>query len=177
MSIEQVGIGGCTDVGKIGGVHLHLCPHLSIGYSGGPAVLADIINEVTDGTLVVVVVVRLLLQLFHDMRRVFVGPVRQHHHIVAVVAEWLGFLRVYDQRPIDTNLFLKAGMAVVPVGAVLFDLELVHIHTTRLDTVEAQAGYAVHVHRQDDSVPMNRGVFFQTVPDSQGDRITFTPAQ
>jgi hypothetical protein len=38
----------------------------------------------------VVVVVRLFLELGHDATRIFIGPVSQHHHVVAVVLKGSG---------------------------------------------------------------------------------------
>ncbi|MNE08273.1 hypothetical protein D3C80_1009190 [compost metagenome] len=66
-------------------------------------------------------------------------------------------------------------MAVVPVGAVLMEFELVLIHAIWCDAMEAQAWDTVHVRRQDDAVPVDRGVLFQAVAHTKRNDIAFTP--
>ncbi|MNQ93124.1 hypothetical protein D3C85_1085740 [compost metagenome] len=124
-----------------------------------------------------VVVVRLLLQLGHDAGRVFVGPVAQHHHVVAVVLEGLRLLRFDHDGAVDAQLLLEAGMAVVPVGAVLLHLEAVLIHAIRGDAGEAEARHAIHVGRQDDAVPVDGGVLVQAIAHPQGHGVALAPAQ
>ncbi|MDT4809231.1 hypothetical protein FQZ97_421110 [compost metagenome] len=177
LAVHQVGVGIGTDIGEVGGAHLHLGPHLAVGNCGGPALGADVVDEVTDGALVLVVVVRLLLQLGQDARGVLIGPVAQHHHVVAVVAERLGLFRVDHQGAVDPDLLLQARVAVVPVGTVLVDLESVLVQAVGGDAMEAQAGHAIHVGRQDHAVPMDGGILPETIAHAQGDRITFAPTQ
>ncbi|MCY1281560.1 hypothetical protein D9M70_303700 [compost metagenome] len=177
LAIEQVGVGGAAHVRKVGGAHLHFRPHLAVGHGSGPAVLADVIDEVGDGALVPVVVVRLLLQLGDHPGRVLVGPVTQHHHVVALVLVGLRLLRVDHDGAVHAHLFLQAGMAVVPVGAVLLHLEAVLVHAVRGDAGEAEARHAVHVGRQDHAVPVDGGVFVQAVAHPQGHGVAFAPAQ
>src|SRR3546814_20729158 len=74
------------------------------------------------------VVIRLFLELADDISGVFVGPVGEHHHVVALVLEGLGLPGVDHQRAVDPGLFLETGMTVVPVSAVLPDLELIEVH-------------------------------------------------
>ncbi|MNQ81814.1 hypothetical protein D3C85_968510 [compost metagenome] len=138
---------------------------------------ADVVDEIAEGTLVLVVEVRLFLELGHDPARGFVGPVAEHHHVVAVVLEGLGFARVDHDRPVDTGLLLQARVAVVPIGAVLPHLESVLVHPIGGDAMEAQARHAVHVGRQDNAVPVNGGVFIQAVFHAQGNGIAFPPTQ
>jgi len=159
LSVEQVGVGGAANVGKIGGVHVHFSPHFPIRDGGRPTVLADVINEVADGALVQVVVTGLFLEFLHDPRWVFIRPVGQHHHIVAVIAEGFGILCIDDQRAVDADLLLEPGMTVIPVGAVLFDLERINVQAARFDAVKTQTRYTVHVHRQNDAVPMGLRCF------------------
>ncbi len=124
-----------------------------------------------------VVIVRLLLQLGQNPRRVFIRPVGEHHHVVAFVAVGLGLQRIDDQRAVHAQLFLEAGMAVVPVRTMLFYLEAVFVQAIRSDTGEAEAWHAVHVGRQQDAVPVNRGVYRQAVTHTQGHGVAFAPAQ
>ena len=66
---------------------------------------------------------------------------------------------------------------MVPVSAVLMHLEFVLVHAIGSDTVEAQARYTIHVGRQNDPVPMDRGVLVQAVFHPQRNRFPFTPTQ
>ncbi len=54
-------------------------------------------------------------------------------------------------------------MAVIPVGAALFDVEPVLVHAVRRDAGEAEARHAIHVGGQQDAVPVDRGVLRQAV--------------
>ncbi|MNN06229.1 hypothetical protein D3C81_1190120 [compost metagenome] len=124
-----------------------------------------------------VVVVRLFLELGHDLRRICVGPVAEHDDVVTVVGERLWILRIDHQRTVNTDLRLQARVAVVPVGAVLVDLEPVFIHAIRSDAMEAQARYAVHVCRQNDPVPVDGRVLFQAIAHTQRDCVALSPAK
>ena len=68
-------------------------------------------------------------------------------------------------------------MTVIPVSAVLVDLELVFVHAIGSDAVEAQARHTVHVGGQDDAVPVNGGVLFQPVAYAQRHGVAFAPSQ
>ena len=177
LAVHQVGVGVAAHVSEIGGAHFHLGPHPAVGYRGGPAHFAHIVDEIAHRALVVVVVVGLLLELGQHPCRVFIRPVAEHDHVVPVIGERLRLFRVDDQGAIHPDLLLETGVAVVPVGAVLLDLELVLIHAVGGDAMEAQARHAVHVRRQDDAVPMDGGVLLQAVAHTQRDGIAFAPAQ
>ena len=137
LAVHEVGVGVPAHVSEIGWAHLHLGPHLSIGHSSRPTFLAHVVDEVANGALVEVVVVRLFFELGHNPRRVFVGPITQHDDIVTIVGERLWILGINHQRTVNTDLLLEARMAVVPVGAVLVDLELVLVHAVGSDAMEA----------------------------------------
>src|SRR3546814_6822630 len=49
-------------------------------------------------------------------------------------------------------------MAVIPVGAALAHVEAVVVRLAAADAVETDARHAVHVRRQQDAVPVDRGV-------------------
>ncbi|SAJ32035.1 Uncharacterised protein [Enterobacter cloacae] len=66
---------------------------------------------------------------------------------------------------------------MVPVGAVLPDLEAVFVETAGSDAFEAEARHAIHVGRQDDAVPVDRGVLGEAVAHPQGHVVAFAPAQ
>ena len=70
-----------------------------------------------------------------------------------------GLARLDDERAVEAALLLEAGVAVVPVGAALPHAEAIRVGLARVDAVEAQAGHAVHVGRQQDAVPVDRRVF------------------
>ncbi|MNJ56633.1 hypothetical protein D3C77_521920 [compost metagenome] len=89
----------------------------------------------------------------------------------------LGCLGLDDDRAVHPGLFLQAGMAVVPVGAALLQGELVEVVATGLDAGKAQARHAVHVGRQDDAVPMQRGRLVQAIAHAQGHCVAFAPSQ
>ena len=177
LAVHQVGVGVATDVGEISRAHLHYGPHLTVGYGGGPTHLAYVIDEVTNGAFVLVVVVRLFLELGQYPRWIFIRPVAQQHDVITVVTEGLGLLGIDDQRAVYAELLLEPRMAVIPVGAVLVDLELVLIHAVRGDAMEAQARNTIHVRRQDDAVPMDGGVLLEAVAHAQCDGIAFAPTK
>ncbi|MND93924.1 hypothetical protein D3C80_861260 [compost metagenome] len=177
LAVEQVGVGGAADVGQIGRAHVHLRPGPAFAEGVAPALVAHVADEVADRAAVLVVVVGAFLQLGQHPRRVLVGPVGEHHHVVALVLERLGLQRVDHQRAIEAALLLEAGVAVVPVGAALLHLELVLVHSVRRDAGEAEARHAVHVGRQQDAVPVDRGVLFQAVAHPQGHHVALAPAQ
>ena len=176
-AIEQVGVGGAADVGQVRGAHIHPCPGPAVTQRCAPAVVGDVADEVADGAAVLVVVVGLLLQLGQHPRGVLVGPVGEHHHVVAFVAVGLGLPWLDDQRAVHAELLLEAGMAVVPVGAVLLHPEAVFVQAVRRDAGEAETRHAVHVGRQQDAVPVDRGVHRQAVAHAQGHGVAFAPAQ
>src|SRR3989344_419399 len=133
--------------------------------------------EITDCAFVGVVVVRLLLQCFHQRSRIFIRPVCKHHHEVAVILKRLRLFGIDDQWAVYTYLFLETGVTVIPVGSVLLDLELIDIGAIRFNPMEAQAWHTVHVRRKDNSVPMDRSHILEAVLDPQGHGIALTPAQ
>ncbi len=177
LAVEQVGVGRAADVGEIGGRHVHLRPGPAVAEGLAPALVGDIVDEIADGATALVVVVGLLLQLGQHARRALVGPVGEKHHIVSLVGERLRLLGIDDQRAVDAELLLEARVAVIPVGPALLDLEAVLVHAVRRDAGEAEAGHAVHVGRQQDAVPVDRGLLRQAVAHAQGHGVTLAPAQ
>ena len=155
LAVHEVGVGVAADVGEVGGAHLHFGPHLPIRNCRSPAILAHVVDEVAHGALVEVVVVRLLLELGQDPSGIFISPIRQHHHVIAIITERLRLLGIDDQSTVNADLLLQSRVAVIPIGTVLFDREFVLVHAIGRDAVEAQAGHAIHVGRQKDTVPVN----------------------
>ncbi|MNX68892.1 hypothetical protein D3C86_1000920 [compost metagenome] len=98
--------------------------------------------------------------------------------MLAVEAVGRRLQRVDDQRAVQAGLFLEHGMAVVPVGPRLLEGEAVLVGLAGGDAVEAQAGHAIHVGRQQDAVPVDRGgVRLQRVGHAHADGIALAPAQ
>ena len=144
-----------VDVRQVGRRHPHRAPHAPVGQRGLQAILLRVAQEIAGSTFVVVVIARHLLHAREQCGRIKVGPVGQHHDVVAVVGERLRRDGVDDQRPVQAGLFLERGVAVVPVGTALVDGETIVVRLAAGDAVEAQARHAVHVGRQDDAVPVD----------------------
>ena len=176
-AVHQVGVGVAGDVAQVGRVHAHLAPHPAHGQRLAQALLAHIAKEIRHGRLGEVVVVALLFQPGVDARGILVGPVVEHHHVVAVGRVALGSGRLDHQRAVQRVLFLEARMRVIPVGAALAQLEPVEKAFARRDAVETEAGHAIHPERQDDAVPVDRGGHAQAVGHAQVHRGALLPAQ
>ncbi|MNH08677.1 hypothetical protein D3C79_681010 [compost metagenome] len=177
LAVEQVGVGCCADVGKVGRAHAHFGPALALSHGFRPAVQGHVIDEVTDCTLVVVEGVGLLFQGRHQRVGGLVAPVAEQQHVVALIAMGFGLFGFDDDRPVDPGLLLQAGMAVVPVGAALRQGKPVEVLATGFDAGKAQARHPVHVGREDDPVPVQRGRLAQAVAHAQCHGVAFTPAQ
>ena len=176
-AIHQIGVGVGIDVGDVGGCHSHASPHAAVLEGLLQSVAARVAHEIHQRALVVVVVLRHLLHAPVQCGRIQVGPVRQQHHVLAVVVVRRRIARVHDQGAVQAGLLLEQRVAVVPVGTRLLQLEAVLEGFARSDAVEAQARHAIHVRRQQDAVPMDGGHVAQAVADAHGDRIAFAPAQ
>ena len=85
--------------------------------------------------------------------------------MLALVGDRIGVRRVDDDRTVVAHRLLKVGVAVIPEGARLLDRELVDEGFTRPDAGEADAGHAVHLERDEQAVPVDRGVLVQGVGD------------
>ncbi|MNS77525.1 hypothetical protein D3C72_1111070 [compost metagenome] len=176
--VHQVGVGVRVDVGDVAGRHPHPAPHAAVGQRGRPAIATGVAQEVGQGALVVVVVLGELLHAPEQRARVRVGPVGQHDHVLAVMPVRRRLCRVDDQRTVQPRLFLEQRMAVIPVGAGLLEIEMVVVGLAGADAVEAQAGHAIHVGRQQDAVPVDRSrVLAERVAHEQVHGLAFAPAQ
>ena len=130
-----------------------------------------------DGALAEVVVVALPLERGVDVLRIVIGPVGQQQRVLAVGGVALAAAALDDDRAVQPDLFLEARVRVVPVGAGLVHLEAVGERGARRDAVERQPRHAVHVRRQDEAVPVDRGALAQAVSDADGDRVALAHAQ
>ena len=178
-AIHQVGVGVSGDIGNVPVGHAHLVPHAATRPESLPAVLLHLGKRLAQRALAEIVVVREFFQLGIDPRRVFVAPIRQQHDVIAVVLERLGFDRVDDDRAIGAGLLLPTGVAVVPVGAALHDGKLILERLPRLDALEAVADmrHAIHCARQNQAVPVDRGVLGHVVGDIQRYRLALLEAE
>ena len=176
-AVGQIGERGTGDVGQIGRAHAHLVPHLPFAHGGLPTIVGDIAEEVHHRGLVVVVVVTLRLELGDHSHRVFIRPVRQQDGVIAVRPNGVTIGGVNDEAAIDAGHLLKARVRVVPVAAALLHLEAIGKGLAGWDAVEADAGYAVHLVRQDDAVPVDRRVLAQAVGHAHGHGVALAPAQ
>ncbi len=67
--------------------------------------------------------------------------------MLTVIADGFALGGVNYQRPGVAELFLQAGVAVVPVGTVLTDGKTVGKGFTRGDTCKANARHTIHFRR------------------------------
>ena len=85
--------------------------------------------------------------------------------MLTIVSKRFWLPGIDDNGTVYPLLFLQTGMAVVPVRAGLPDLETVGESRARLDAGEAHHRHAVHILRQQDAVPVDRGVLVEAVDD------------
>src|SRR3546814_4686801 len=84
-----------------------------------------------------------------------VGPVVEHHHVVAIRGVAIRAGRLNHQRAVQRVLLLETRVRVIPIGTALAQLELVEKALTGGNAGKTEAGHAVHLKRQDDAVPMD----------------------
>ncbi|CAJ0737398.1 hypothetical protein R77592_04311 [Ralstonia mannitolilytica] len=154
-AVGQIGERCPGEIGQIGRVHAHLVPHGPLFHGRLPAIVGNVAEEVHHRRLVVVVVVALRLELGEDAHRIFVGPVRQQHAVIAVGPDRVTAGGIDDEGAIDPGHLLEARMRVVPVAAALSHLEAVGKGLAGRNAVEADARYAIHLERQDNAVPVD----------------------
>ncbi len=153
--VHQVGIFRTGYIQDIPGTHSHSAPHAGFAPRGIPAHGFDILEEVANGALVVVVVALRHFQIAEHVVGRIKGPVGEDHNVFAIVGHRFRLGRINDNRPIMAQLFLKARVAVVPVGAVLFDRKTVLKRFAGHDAGKADARNAVHLVRQNQTMPVN----------------------
>ena len=164
-AVHQIRVGEPRDVRDVGRIHAHAPPLQPICDCGRKSICRHVTEESAQGAPLEVVIVCPPLEFGDDVHRIFGSPIRQHHDVFAVILERLWRGRVNNQRAVMTGLFLTGGMAVIPVGAVLFNRETVGERFAGFDTRETHARHAVHAGRQQQSVPVNRSVFLETIGD------------
>ncbi|MNS85645.1 hypothetical protein D3C72_1195180 [compost metagenome] len=159
MAVDQIGIGRAVDVEDVARVHPHPAPHPALGqiHAVRP------VQQARQRGLLHVEVAGALLQLGQDFVRMQEAPVRQDQHMLAVIADRIDARRVDDDGAIVAHGLLHPRMAVIPVGARLPDRELIDKGLARLDAWEADPRHPVHLERQQQAVPVDRGVLVQGV--------------
>jgi len=82
-------------------------------------------------------------------------------------------LRMNHDRPGLANLLLQPGMAVVPVGAGLAHRKIDFEGLAGIDAGKGDAGHAVHLERQQNAVPVDRGRLVEMVVHPQVGVLSF----
>ncbi len=98
------------------------------------------------------------MQVTENSFRMLEGPIRQHDHMLPVKMKGFAVFWIYDQRTIGAGLFLKSGMAVIPVGACLLHRVMIFVSFTGLDAVEIHAWYSIHAKWHQNTVPVDGSV-------------------
>src|SRR6185312_190212 len=130
-------------------------PHAPLVQGGLPALLARRAEQVLEGLLAVVVVLALQLQQPIDVLGIRIGPVREQHDVLAIRGVPLPASRLDHYRSVESDLLLEARMTVVPVAAGLIHTEAVNEGLAGRNAREAQPWNAVHVGRDDHSMPVD----------------------
>ena len=120
-------------------------------------IFGNIVEEVGERALLTIVVVGHHFQIAQDSVSIMGVLIVQDNDVFAVIAERFA-LRVFDdQGTIGSVGFLKAGMAVIPVGSRLNDRELVGEGFAGFNAIKADGRHAIHLKRQDQAMPVDRG--------------------
>src|SRR5258708_4862172 len=82
-----------------------------------------------------------------------------------VIERKRGHARRDHERGIMAGLLLEAAVAMVPVGAVLLDRNLVCESFAAGEPRKTKSGNAVHMWMSPDSVPINRGRHLERIGD------------
>ena len=97
--------------------------------------------------------------------------------MLAIVGDGIGAGGIDHDRTVDAVLFLIGAVAVVPIGAGLDDVEFIIEGRPRHDPGEADARNAVHLERDEQALPVERGVLVQRIGHRQPDVLAFSKAQ
>ena len=167
MTVDQQGIRRLGHVGDVGRIHPHPSEHLSIFLAQAFATLAE------QGFLLTIEEASFLLEAREDPVRVEEAPVGKDDHVLPVVRHGIGARRIDDHRPVVTDLFLEPRMAVIPIGAGLPNGEFIDEGRAGADAGEAYPWNAIHLERNEQSMPVDRRIFGQVVFDDEPDVLTF----
>ncbi len=173
VAVDQIGVSRAVDVQDVARVHPHGPPHPALGQ----AHTVRSVQQARQCGLLHVEVAGALLQLGQDFVRMHEAPVRQDQNMLAVIADRIGARRVDDDGAIVAHGLLQTRVAVIPVGARLLQRKLIDKGLARLDAGEADARHTVHLERQQQAMPMDRGVLVQCVGDRQAHVLAFAHPQ
>ena len=164
VAVDRIGIGRAGDIGEVAGVHAHGVPHAAHRH------------VVEHGNLLAVQSLRIGLERLEDPVRILKSPIRQDQHIFPVIGHRIRALGVDDHRAIMAHLLLQPGMRVIPIGAVLRDVETVGEIRPGRDARKAHARNAVHLERHEQTMPMDGCGLVQLVVDHKGNVVAFAKA-
>ena len=177
LAIDEEGVGRARHIHDVGRAHPHAAPHRPVGPGDGEAVAFHITDEVARRSLMEIIVVALLSQVADDRHWIFVCPVGQEDHVIAVpIVAGFGS-RLQHQGAVEAGLLLQAGVAVIPIGPGLDDRETVREGLAGHDPAETRARHAVHIRRQAQAVPVDRRRLHQMVGDPRGHGVALAKAQ
>ena len=83
------------------------------------------------------------------------AEVGEHDDVLTIIGNRVRTSRIDDDRAVVTFLLLHVGVAVVPVGAGLFDRELIDKRFAGANAGEGHTRNAIHLHRHEKAVPVN----------------------
>src|SRR3546814_9335758 len=171
MAIDEIGISGACGVGDVGRIHPHRSP---IDPILEPLVF---IREQT-GKVLPLEIEMALIYLHAPKDRLWrkLAVVGQNDDMLAVRLDGVGACRIDHDRAVMSKLLLEAGMAVVPIGAVLTDGKLVEITRSRLNSRKGHARNAVMLGWHEKAMPVNRAVFVEIDDHVEPHCLAFTKA-
>src|SRR4030095_8622080 len=79
--------------------------------------------------------------------------------MLSIVLKRCSLNRVDNESAVESALFLKPGVAVVPVVPCLAYVETIHIAPAWRNAVKAEARHTIHICGQQDAVPVYRRFF------------------
>mmetsp|Transcript_5433 Transcript_5433/g.20733 ORF Transcript_5433/g.20733 Transcript_5433/m.20733 type:complete len:587 (-) Transcript_5433:1278-3038(-) len=168
-------------IAVVGGFHAHLGPLHALGPQRiarfGVGCAAQPSEELRRGHPAVVVVTVHLLQIGQHLLRRGVDPVGDDDDVVAVVLEGVGLGGLDDERREVPRRLLQRGVAVVPIGSGLPQLEAVGEGLAGADAGVGDAGHTVLVVGHEQAVPVNAGDLAQLVGDADHHLVAFAESQ
>src|ERR1700739_3224645 len=144
---------------------------------GAQAFISCVVDKRAGRTLVEVVIVALLFEVAVKRIWVCVRPVGQQHHVVAIVGDGFFAPRLNDESAEQANLLLTTVVTVIPIRPVLDYRNSIEKCFARCDACKTQPGHAIHLRRNTNTVPVNRGRLWEMI--CHGDRhcVSLAPLQ
>src|ERR1035437_5516035 len=143
--------------------------------------LAHVVEDRSDvrlqGRSMVVVIAAVLFEIAEERFRIGVAPVSEENCIFSVAIERLFLSRFNNKRTEKPGLLLEVRVAVIPIGSALPYRKTVNKRRPRSDAGETKAGNAIHLRGNAQTVPVNRGGFFQFVGHGHRNGVALTPSQ